>query len=130
MIRLLCNPLSAALPAGWKKNAGLAPGSVHDARCSAGRRRRSKAGTIDYGTNDVSPNKGGLVVSSPPFAPWRLAGDSPGDGSALPPGAGSWFSPGSPGFVDAGRMEILATLVTGIVDRRFKLECELYAASA
>ena len=47
MIRLLSNPLSAALPAGWKKNAGLAPGSVHDARCRAGRRRRSKAGTID-----------------------------------------------------------------------------------
>jgi len=32
--------------------------------------------------------------------------------------------------VDAGKMEILATLVAGIVDRRFKLECELYATFA
>ncbi len=82
------------------------------------------------GRTKVSPNNDGLVVSSPPFAPWRLAGDSPGDGSALPPGAGSWFTPGSPGFVDAGKREILATLVAGIVDRRFKLEYELYATSA
>ena len=94
MIRLLSNPLSAALPAGWKKNAGLAPGSVFD---------------------------------SPPFAPWRLAGDSPGDGSALPPGAGSWFTPASPGFVDAGKVEVLAAQVAGIVNRRFKLEYELYS---
>src|SRR5438552_215632 len=121
MDRLLCESLSAAMPAGWKKNAGLAPGAVYGARRRASR-RRSDAGTIDYGANNVSPNNDGLVVSSPPFPPWRLAGDSPGDGSALPPGAGPWFTPGSPGFVDAGKREILATLVAGIVERRFKLE--------
>ena len=129
MIRLLSNPLSAALPAGWKKNAGLAPGSVFDAQRRAGR-RPSDAGTIDYGANHVSPNNDGLVVSSSFFALWRLVGDSPGDGSALPPGAGLWFTLGSLGFIDAGRREILATLVTGIVDWRFTLEYELYATSA
>ena len=61
MIRLLCNPVSAALPAGWKKNAGLAPASIYDARRRAGR-RRSDAGTIDYGANNVSPNNDGLVL--------------------------------------------------------------------
>ena len=56
MIRLLCNPLSAALPAVWKKECRPRPRSVYDAWRRADR-RRSEAGTTDYGTNQGQPEQ-------------------------------------------------------------------------
>jgi hypothetical protein len=102
MIRVLLKPLSAMLPAGERKeNARLMPGSGHDAGCLAGK-RRSDAGFIDHGRRKVSPNIDGLVASLPSFPSWRRPGDSPG--------AELWFSPGSPGFIGARKVEILAAL--------------------